>query len=213
MRRLSANRPPVNRRARALLPCLALLLSAACATAPAEREPPPPLPDPTRIETPAERRPIDIRRVTIIVRDMEASLRLYRDALGLAVNYDAVMNVSSPAFAQDGPPRPIRLVLLNGNDPWIGWIGLIQYTDRQEPPPTDPPRHLGAGSHVIVASVQDAQAACDRAAAAPGVRMVTPPKLAIYPPRTPGAPPIRVLGCQFWDPDGAYLELNQTLTD
>jgi hypothetical protein len=41
--------------------------------------------------------------------------------------------------------------------------------------------------------------------------MIVPPKIAEYPSRTPGGPPIRVLGCQFFDADGAYLELNQTL--
>ncbi|MCA3691819.1 VOC family protein [Aquidulcibacter sp.] len=170
-----------------------------------------PAKDPTKIATPSERVPIDIRRTTIIVRDMETSLKLYRDALGMRVNYDERMNVSSPAFAQGGPPRPIRLVLLNANDPWIGWIGLIQYTDRPDHPKVKQPKVLGPGSHIIVASVADAQKACDAAKAAPGVRLVVEPKVSVYPPRIPGAPPIRVLGCQFFDADGAYLELNQTL--
>jgi catechol 2,3-dioxygenase-like lactoylglutathione lyase family enzyme len=167
--------------------------------------------DPTRIATPAERVPIDIRRTTIIVRDIETSLKLYRDALGMKVNYDAPMSVSGPAFTQGGAPRPIRLVLLNANDNWIGWIGLLQYTDAPNRPRRPLPRDLGPGSHIIVTSVPDAQKSCDAAAAAPGVRMVVPAKVSEYPNRTPGAAPIRVLGCQFFDADGAYLELNQTL--
>lgn len=170
-----------------------------------------PAKDPTKIVAPVERVPIDIRRTTIIVRDMETSLKLYRDGLGMGVNYDERMTVSSPAFAQGGPPRPIRLVLLNANDPWIGWIGLIQYTDRPDHPKVKQPEVLGPGSHIMVAAVADAQMACDAAKAAPGVRMVVEPKISVYPPRIPGAPPIRVLGCQFFDADGAYLELNQTL--
>lgn len=170
-----------------------------------------PAKDPTKIVAPVERVPIDIRRTTIIVRDMETSLKLYRDGLGMGVNYDERMTVSSPAFAQGGPPRPIRLVLLNANDPWIGWIGLIQYTDRPDHPKVKQPEVLGPGSHIMVAAVADAQMACDAAKAAPGVRMVVEPKISVYPPRIPGAPPIRVLGCQFFDADSAYLELNQTL--
>ena len=118
---------------------------------------------------------------------------------------------SQATFAQGGPPRPIRLVLLNANDPWIGWIGLIQYTDNPNRPRVRVPRVLGPGSHIIVAAVADAQKACDAAVTAPGVRMMSPPKISEYPPRTAGAPMIRVLGCQFFDADGAYLELNQTL--
>lgn len=167
--------------------------------------------DPTKIMTPTERVPIDVRRTTIIVRDMERSLKLYRDALGMKANYDAQMTVSSPGFTQGGPPRPIRLVLLNANDPWIGWIGLIQYTDNPNRPRVRVPRALGPGSHIIVAAVADAQKACNAATAAPGVRMMSPAKISEYPPRVAGAPMIRVLGCQFFDADGAYLELNQTL--
>lgn len=167
--------------------------------------------DPTKIAAPQERVPIDIRRTTIIVRDIERSLKLYRDALGMKVNYDAEMKVSSLGFAQGGAPRPIRLVLLNANDSWIGWIGLIQYTDNPNRPNVRVPRVLGPGSHIIVAAVADAHKACDAAVKAPGVRIMSPLKISEYPPRTPGAPAIRVLGCHFFDADGAYLELNQTL--
>jgi catechol 2,3-dioxygenase-like lactoylglutathione lyase family enzyme len=190
----------------ALIACVPLV-AASQATTPTS----PSAADPTKITPPTQRVPIDIRRTTIIVRDIERSLKLYRDALGMKVNYDAGMNVSSPGFAQGGPPRPIRLVLLNANDPWIGWIGLIQYTDNPNRPRVRVPRVLGPGSHIMVAAVADAQKACDAAIAAPGVRMMSPTKVSEYPPRTPGAPNIRVLGCQFFDADGAYLELNQTL--
>lgn len=193
---------------------LPVLMAGAAMAQPAPAGAPPPAPPgsaSTIIAPPPTRVPIDIRRVTIIVRDMERSLALYRDALGMKVNYDAGMNVSGPAFTQNGPPRPIRLVLLNANDPWIGWIGLIQYTDRPDRPRARPPRHLGPGSHVIVTAVADAARSCAQAAAAPGVRMIVQPKVSEYPPRIPGGPPIRVLGCQFFDADGAYLEVNQAL--
>jgi catechol 2,3-dioxygenase-like lactoylglutathione lyase family enzyme len=187
------------------------LLASLIATSTIAQSPTTTVPDPNRVAAPVERVPIDVRRTTIIVRDMEQALKLYRDAMGLKVNYDAPMNVGSAAFTQGGKPRPIRLVLLNANDPWIGWIGLIQYTDRPNHPRVRQPRHLGPGSHIIVTAVADAQKTCDAAALAPGVRMVTPPKISTYPARAPGGPPIRVLGCQFWDADGAYLEVNQSL--
>jgi catechol 2,3-dioxygenase-like lactoylglutathione lyase family enzyme len=170
-----------------------------------------PAADPTRIAAPADRVPIDIRRTTIIVADIERSLRLYRDALGMTVNYDAPMTVSGPAFAHGQPGRAIRLVLLNANDPWIGWIGLLQYTDPPLAPAAPPPTALNIGSHVIVTAVADADRACAAAERAPGVRMVVPVKTTEYPGRNPGDPPIRVRGCQLWDADGAYLELNQPL--
>ncbi|MGQ3228422.1 MAG: VOC family protein, partial [Blastomonas fulva] len=77
------------------------------------------------VEAPAQRLPTDIRRVTLIVRDMETSLRLYRDVVGLQVNYDTVVETSGVALPAGEPGAKARLVLLNSNDPFIGWIGLM----------------------------------------------------------------------------------------
>lgn len=168
---------------------------------------PPSTPAPAATEA---RVPTDVRRVTIVVEDIERSLKLYRDALGMKINYDAPLSVSGPAFAHGQPGRKVRLVLLQANDPWIGWIGLLQYTDPPLPRRAPPPQALEIGAHVIVTAVQDAATACAAAARAPGVRMTVQPSVSEYPGRNGGAP-IRVLGCQLWDGDGAYLELNQAL--
>ena len=79
---------------RLALPLLALA-TAACAhaqTGPAK--PAAPKPSAQGVTAPAERLPTDVRRATIIVRDMEASLKLYRDVIGL--------RVSIPLFAGGG---------------------------------------------------------------------------------------------------------------
>ena len=36
-----------------------------------------------------ERIPLDLRRTTLVVRDIDKSLALYRDALGMKVSYDS----------------------------------------------------------------------------------------------------------------------------
>jgi catechol 2,3-dioxygenase-like lactoylglutathione lyase family enzyme len=187
---------------------LAAICLVGAGTAAAQTAPPAnPAPGPNTIFGPGAMAPIDIRRTTIIVADIDRSLKLYRDALGMQVNYDAPMTVSGPAFTQGGKPRPIRLVLLNANDPWIGWIGLLQYTDAKKMRPAKRDA-LGLGSHVIVTAVKDATKACQAAQAAPGVKITAPLKLQEYPGRN-GGPPLKVIGCQLFDADGAYLELNQ----
>ncbi len=176
------------------------------AAAPAVAEPP----KAAGVEAPAERVPTDVRRITILVRDMERSLKLYRDVLGLKVNYDAPITVSGVALPAGVPGNKTRLVLLNGNDPWLGWIGLMQYTD---PPLADPgpyPKRLGVGGHVIVTNTDDAEKRCAMAKQAPGVTFTSEARLQEYPGRN-GAPTIRVMGCNFFDPDGTFLELNQIL--
>jgi len=162
------------------------------------------------VEAPAERIPTDIRRVTILVRDMERSLKLYRDVLGLKVNYDVPVTVSGVALPAGVPGNKTRLVLLNGNDPWLGWIGLMQYTDPPLPDTGPYPKRLGAGGHVIVTNTDDAVKRCEMAKAVPGVTFTAEARLQEYPGRN-GAPTIRVMGCNFFDPDGTFLELNQIL--
>lgn len=182
------------------LALIALALPAAAAEAPKA----------AGVEKPATRVPTDIRRITILVRDIDASLKLYRDVLGLQVNYDVPVTVSGVALPAGVPGNKTRLVLLNGNDPWLGWIGLMQYTD---PPLADPgpyPKRLGMGGHVIVTNTDDAVKRCAMAKQVPGVTFTSEPRLQEYPGRN-GAPTIRVMGCNFFDPDGTFLELNQVL--
>ncbi|WP_448579354.1 VOC family protein [Thermaurantiacus sp.] len=162
------------------------------------------------VEAPAERVPTDIRRLTILVRDIDRSLKLYRDVLGLNVNYDASITVSGVALPAGVPGNKTRLVLLNGNDPWIGWIGLMQYTDPPLPDPGPFPRRLGLGGHVLVVNTDDAEKRCAMARKVPGVVFTAEPRLQVYEGRN-GAPPIRVMGCNFFDPDGTFIELNQIL--
>jgi catechol 2,3-dioxygenase-like lactoylglutathione lyase family enzyme len=162
------------------------------------------------VETPAERVPTDMRRTTIITRNIENSLRLYRDVIGLRVNYDTVVTMSGVALPAGQPGARARLVLLNGNDPFIGWIGLMEWID---PPLADPgpyPRRMGPGGVVLVTNTDDVDGRCAAAARVPGVVMTSEPRLQEYPGRN-GGPPIRVRGCNFFDPDGILVEMNQLL--
>ncbi len=160
------------------------------------------------VSAPAEKVPTDMRRLTILVRDIDNSLKLYRDVLGLKINYDAPITVSGVALPAGVPGNKTRLVLLNGNDAWVGWIGLMQYTD---PPLADPgpyPKRLGLGGHVLVTNTDDAEMRCAMAKKVPGVHFTSEAHLSQYPGRN-GGPPIRVMGCNFFDPDGTFIELNQ----
>jgi catechol 2,3-dioxygenase-like lactoylglutathione lyase family enzyme len=160
------------------------------------------------VEKPKDVVPTDIRRATIIVRDMENSLKLYRDVMGLKVNYDTVVPMSGVALPAGTPGAKARLVLLNGNDPYIGWVGLIQWVDPKLPDPGPYPKRMGPGGVVIVTNTDDVPGRCAAAAKVPGVTMTGPPREQIYPGRN-GGPSIRVMGCNLFDPDGVLIEMNQ----
>jgi catechol 2,3-dioxygenase-like lactoylglutathione lyase family enzyme len=159
------------------------------------------------VEKPREIVPTDIRRATIIVRDMDASLKLYRDVMGLKVNYDTITTMSGVALPAGPPGAKARLVLLNSNDPYIGWVGLIQWVTPKLPAKPYPKR-MGPGGVVIVTNTDDVPGKCASAAKVPGVTVTGPPREQVYPGRN-GGPPIRVIGCNFFDPDGVLIEMNQ----
>ena len=186
------------------LPLLAV--TAACAHA----DTPPAKPAAPGVAASAERLPTDVRRATIIVRDMETSLRLYRDVVGMKVNYDTVVETSGVALPAGTPGAKARLVLLNANDPFVGWIGLMQWTDPALPDPGPYPKRMGPGGVVIVMNTDDVEGRCAAAKKIPGVTFTAEPRLQVYPGRN-GGPPIRVMGCNFFDPDGILIEMNQIL--
>lgn len=161
------------------------------------------------VDAPAERLPTDVRRTTIIVRDIENSLALYRNVIGLEVNYDTQVTTSGVALPAGEPGATARLVLLNANDAWVGWIGLMEWIEPAIPA-DDYPTRMGPGDVVIILNTDDVEGRCEAAKAVPGVTFTAEPRLQVYPGRDGGAD-IRVIGCNFFDPDGVLIELNQIL--
>ena len=185
---------------------LALALSACAAAAP----PPQAAMSSPGVAVPAERLPTDIRRTTLIVRSMDNSLKLYRDVVGMRVNYDTVVETSGVALPAGVPGAKARLVLLNANDPFIGWIGLMEWIDPALADPGPYPKRMGPGGVVIVMNTDDVEGRCAAAKQVPGVTFTAELRMQEYPGRN-GAPPIRVKGCNFFDPDGILIEMNQLL--
>jgi catechol 2,3-dioxygenase-like lactoylglutathione lyase family enzyme len=156
-----------------------------------------------------ERIPVDLRRTTLVVRDIDRSLPLYRDALGLKVIYDELIG---PGPDQDGKPQPptVRLVLLRANDDFIGVLGLMQRLNPGEPPPPPEFRKARAGQPILVFNVADLDTRFEKVRTAPNVKVSEPPQRIEYP--APGGKGvIPVLFSAVWDADGNYIELNKIL--
>jgi catechol 2,3-dioxygenase-like lactoylglutathione lyase family enzyme len=170
-----------------------------------------PAPQAAGVEKPKERLPTDVRRATLIVRDMEKSLALYRDVIGLQVNYDTTVQTSGVALPAGEPGATARLVLLNANDPWVGWIGLMEWVDPPIPA-GEYRKRMGPGDVVLILNTDDAAKRCEMVKGLAGITFTSEARLQTYPGRN-GGPDIRVMGCNFFDPDGILIELNQILSD
>ncbi|NQY15068.1 MAG: hypothetical protein HRT81_14580 [Henriciella sp.] len=153
--------------------------------------------------------PTDLRRVSLIVDDIDESLKLYRDVLEFEVNYDAMVTMSGVALPAGEPGAQARLVLISSNDSWVGWIGLLQWID----PPLErnfAPDRMGIGDAILVFNTEKVDEHCEAAARLPGIKVTTEASNTTYPARGDGDP-IVVRTCYLFDRDGYFMELNKVL--
>lgn len=175
---------------------LSSVLLAACGSASADPVPP------------SERIPVDVRRTTLLVRDIERSLPVYRDALGLQVVYDQFIGGGADAEGKPTPPT-IRLVLLRANDTFVGLLGLMQRLGTEHPPQKER-RRPQAGEVVLVLNAADLEERFPRLHSIPGVTIDEEPHRVEYP-SPDGKGTIPVMFSSFYDPDGYFVELNKLL--
>ncbi len=125
----------------------------------------------------AERVAIDLRRMLLIVSNIENSLRFYRDALGFRVIDDN--RVLTPRDTKSGAEADIsrRLVFVRANDDCIGIIGLLQFTKPVREPEPIP---FSTGSAVLLFTTQDLATRCALTAPVPGVSVLDPPTATSY---------------------------------
>lgn len=156
----------------------------------------------------AERIPVDIRRTTFVVRDIDKSLALYRDALGLTVLYDQLIGGGVDKDGKAIAPT-VRLVLLRANDTFIGALGLMQRLNL--PAAAAPPvfAKAGVGQMIMVINVADLEKRWDAIEKTPHIKIDVKPTRVEYPSLGGGVIP--VLFSAVWDADGNYIELNKLL--
>jgi catechol 2,3-dioxygenase-like lactoylglutathione lyase family enzyme len=180
---------------RAGLLVFVLIVCPVLAAQPAAPTAPPPTDAPTDV----------VRRTTLIVHDIDASLRFYRDVLGFTLWLDNRGKVGPNSLPVDLPPgAPSRFAVLKGRHPWVGMIGLLQYGDPRQAPP--PRAIVGPGDAVLMIETTDLRGIHARMQSA---------KTTIL--RAPETSEVTGAGGARWkatflfayDPDGHLLEINQ----
>lgn len=154
-----------------------------------------------------ERRPIDLRRTTLVVADIDRSLEFYRDALGMEVIYDNM--IITPRDASEAEAEKVRrLVFLRANDDYVGILGLLEY--RKPVPPTVDLQGtaFNTGTTVLVFNSEQLRESFAKARQVEGVVVLDEPGLVTYPSYD-GSSTISVLVSALQDPDGFTIELNQ----
>jgi catechol 2,3-dioxygenase-like lactoylglutathione lyase family enzyme len=152
----------------------------------------------------AAARPPELRRTTIVVRDIDRSRRFYRDVLGFRVWFDREYRFSGGGFPHTRAGDLCHLLIMEARDPQIGKIGLLQYTDPPLPP-APLPEMIGFGNVVLVGEVDDVHGLYARLQAA-AVPVQTPPHL--FEVVGADGRTKRMWRCCFFDPDRVFFELS-----
>jgi len=155
-----------------------------------------------------ERVGIDLRRTTLVVRDIERSLEFYRDALGMVPIYDNLILTPRDAAGVEDAERALRLVMLRANDDYIGVVGLLQYFKPRKETVDLADTSFMEGTAVLLFNVDDLGGAFARARQVEGVVVIDEPMPVSYPSYD-GEGVIEVIVSTLQDPDGFTIELNQ----
>jgi catechol 2,3-dioxygenase-like lactoylglutathione lyase family enzyme len=159
-----------------------------------------------------DKAPLDLRRTTIIVADMEKSLAFYRDALGMVVIYDNMINTPREAVNVEDAEIARRLIFLRANDDYIGVLGLLEYLKPEKEAVDLKGKAFQPGTTVLVVNHSDIQGAFQRASQVEGVEILSEPSETSYPSYD-GSSTIRVMVSVLQDPDGIAVEVNQVLDE
>ncbi len=155
-----------------------------------------------------ERVPLDLRRTTLVVGDMERSLAFYRDALGMTVTYDNWVLTPRDAASPEEADVARRLVFLRANDDYVGVLGLLQYTKPLKPVMNLKDTAFHQGTAVLIFNLEQLDEAFAKASTIEGVTVVSEPELVTYPSYD-GTSTISVKVSTVQDPDGFTIEVNQ----
>lgn len=149
------------------------------------------------------------RRTTLIVRDINKSLALYRDAIGMEIIYDNILERPHPSG--EGTQQ-VKLVFLKSVHHFYGVLGLLEYQYGEQDKEIKPVQKEGftAGNTVLLFNTNDQDAGYAEITKLQDIEIFTEPKIIEYPSYD-GQDPIRVKVCVFYDPDGFLVEYNEVI--
>ena len=143
------------------------------------------------------------KRTTIVVRDMDASLKFYRDLLGMTVFYDSQIGNPGASELMGMTISGLHMVVMTVDESETGMIGLMQVLGAEPTlEETNWSATVKAGETILVIPTEHMKELHDRMVSE-GHTVVTPPTKMEVPNR----PEIHEMMAR--DPDGVIVNLTQ----
>lgn len=144
-----------------------------------------------------------IKRTTIIVKDMERSLRFYRDLLGMTVFYEGHIGNPGASTLMNMDISGLHMVVLQVDGADTGMVGLMELKDANPPlAETGWSATVKTGESILLVPTRDIRAIHQRLVDG-GYTVVTPPTSM----QVPGRPEIHEMMAR--DPDGVIVNFSQ----
>ncbi len=155
--------------------------------------------------------PLVFRRTTLIVRDLQKSLSLYRDIMGMEVIYDN--QLTRPRKDGQEGTQQLRLVFLKATHEFYGVLGLLEYYYGEEREEKNVRKEgFTAQNVVLLFNSKHAKNNFEEIKRLPEIEVIAEPNLVEYP-NADGTGKVRVMVSVFYDPDGFLVEYNQLLDE
>jgi len=146
-----------------------------------------------------------VLRTTIFVRDLDESVNLYRDILGLQTRVELVLegDLTNQILGTEG--KKVRVLILQSGDTMTGNVGLFAYDDTEVSPPEQIMRtEVRTGDVALVFVTDDIQGIYQKVKTQ-GYTVVSPP-MVLFPQSDTSQESLEML---FFDRDGIGINLIQ----
>ncbi len=143
-------------------------------------------------------------RASVFVRDIDESLKLYRDILGLKPRLETVLEGDPVNQVLGTAGKTVRVAILQSGDTRAGNVGLFSFLGETPAPPPPPRTEVRTGDSAFIFVTTDIHGIYARVRDA-GYTIVSPP-MVLFP-----NPDVEVedLEMLFFDADGIGINLIQ----
>lgn len=145
-----------------------------------------------------------LMRSTHFVRDLDESLKLYRDILGLRPRVERTLEGERTDEVLGTKGKPVRVSILQSGDLVYANVGLFQFVENDSPPRPKPRTYAKTGDAAVVFLTSDIFGIYEKVKAA-GYPIVSPPMI-LFPQEGSDTQSYEML---FFDHDGIGVNLIQ----
>ncbi|HNP66050.1 MAG TPA: VOC family protein [Woeseiaceae bacterium] len=153
---------------------------------------------------------LTFQRLTIFCHDIEKSLRVYRDVLGLRIIVDKTISGAAAGALLGLPACDIRMIMLSVEDGAQPMLGLFDISGTELETRPAGPRNLVRKQTALVLGTDDFDATLADIRAA-SLDLLTEPQDYISPGAGPDAPSMRYRETIFIDPDDVLVSITQVV--